>query len=194
MVTLRLFALALCGMVAALGLATVSTARVRGEPPTPEAVRPCGSRGDSNKPQQLPSPIGARLGPLVIWPSIRTRVDAGGGDWAFYVKAPIVLPARSVVTLVVPAEAVDLVGLQASGYAVGAAAGQKWVASVEFHACRENVRAYPRAYRGTVGKYTGFPFGFGLARRSMCVPLELWVTGRSTPIRRLVPFGRRTCG
>jgi hypothetical protein len=130
----------------------------------------------------------------VIWPSIR-RVESGSGTgWLFYVKAPIVLPARSVVTLAVAPKAVDLIGFQASGYAVGAAAGRKWVSSVQFKACRENVRAYPRAYKGTVGKYTGFPFGFGLARRSMCVPLEVWVRGRATPIRRVVPFGRRTCG
>jgi hypothetical protein len=68
------------------------------------------------------------------------------------------------------------------------------VSSVRFEACRENVRAYPGAYKGTVGKYTGFPNGFGLARRSMCVPMEVWVEGRDTPIRRLVPFGRRRCG
>lgn len=192
---LRVLALALCGLVA-LGLAAASIARVREEPPTPEAIRPCKSRGDGNKPQQLPSPIGARLGPLVIWPSIRNRVDDYGGDggWAFYVKAPIVLPARSIVTLAVAPEAIDLIGFQAVGYAVGAAAGRKWVSSVRFEACRENVRAYPPAYKGTVGKYTGFPFGFGLARRSMCVPLEVWVKGRATPIRRVVPFGRRTCG
>jgi hypothetical protein len=119
--------------------------------------------------------------------------DYGGGEWAFYVKAPIVLPARSIVTLSVTPEAIDLIGFQASGYGVGAAAGRKWVSSVRFEACRENVRAFPRAYKGTVGKYTGFPFGFGLAHRSICVPLEVWIEGRPTPIRRVVPFGRRSC-
>ncbi len=144
-------------------------------------------------PQQLPSPVGARIGPLMIWPSIRNRVEdyGGGSGWAFYVKAPIVLPARSIVTLAVAPEAIDLIGFEAGGYA---AAGRKWVSSVRFEACRESVRAFPRAYKGTVGKYTGFPFGFGLARRSMCVPLEVWVGGRATPIRQVVPFGRRTCG
>jgi hypothetical protein len=176
------------GFAGVLALTTPSVAGVRDVPPSPESLRPCGSRGDSNKPQELPSPVGARIGPLVIWPSIRNRVEAAGtgSDWAFYVKAPIVLPARSKVTLAVSPEAIHLIGFQAAGGA--------WVSSVRFEACRENVRAYPRAYNGTVGRYTGFPFGFGLARRSMCVALEVWVEGRTTPIRRVVPFGRRTCG
>jgi hypothetical protein len=177
---------AITAVLVILTLAAMAIAGLHEMPPTPEAFRPCSSRGDSNKPQQIPYPIGARLGPLVIWPSIRNRVEDSGtsGEWAFYVKAPIVLPARTKVTLAVAPEAAHLVGFQS-------AAG--WVASVRFEACRENVRVFPRAYKGTVGKYTGFPFGFGLARRSMCVPLEVWIEGKATPIRRLVPFGRRTC-
>jgi hypothetical protein len=176
------------GFTGVLAFTAGSTAGVREVAPTPEASRPCSSRGDSSKPQELPSPVGARIGPLVIWPSIQSRVQAASttGEWAFYVKAPIVLPARAKVTLAVAPEAAHLIGFQASG--------GTWVSSVRFEACRSNVRAYPRAYKGTVGRYTGFPFGFGLARRSLCIPLEVWVEGRSTPIRRLVPFGRRTCG
>jgi hypothetical protein len=176
------------GFAGVLALTAASTAGVRDVPPTPESLRPCGSRGDGSKPQELPSPFGARIGPLVIWPSIRSRVEAYGtrSEWAFYVKAPIVLPARSKVTLAVSPEAVHLIAFQAASGA--------WVSSVRFEACRENVRAYPGAYNGTVGRYTGFPFGFGLARPSMCVPLEVWVEGRATAIRRVVPFGRRTCG
>lgn len=175
------------GFAGVITLTAASTAGVREAPPSPESLRPCGSRGDSSKPQELPSPVGTRIGPLVIWPSIQNRVEAYGtkSEWAFSVKAPIVLPARSKVTLAVAPQATHLIGFQAAGGA--------WVSSVRFEACRENVRAYPRAYNGTVGKYTGFPFGFGLARRSMCVPLEVWVEGRGTPIRRVVPFGRRTC-
>jgi hypothetical protein len=175
---------ALIGVAVLTGAAT---AGVREVPPTPEASRPCGSRGDGNEPQALPSPVGMRMGPLVIWPSIRNRVEDYGQDrrWAYYVKAPIVLAARATVTLAVPSEARDLVGFQAPNGA--------WVSSVRFEACRESVHAFPRTYDGTVGRYTGFPFGFGLARRSMCVPLDVWLEGRATPIRRLVPFGPRTC-
>jgi hypothetical protein len=178
----------LIAVVAALALPAGSIASSSETPPAPHALRPCASRGDSSKPQVLPTPAGERIGPLVIWPSIRTRVQAYGTTkttWAFYAKAPIVLPARMEVTLAVPPEAAHLIGFQA--------AGGTWVSSVGFEACSESVRAYPRAYNGTVGKYTGFPFGFGLARRSMCVPLEVWVEGRATPIRRLIPVGRRTC-
>jgi len=179
---------ALAALAGVLVLAAAAAAGVRDVPPTPEAFRPCGSRGDSSRPQALPSPLGARIGPLVIWPSIRSRVEEYGtsGDWAFYVKAPIVLPARAKVTLAVASEAAHLIAFQA--------AGGEWVSSIRFEACRENVRAFPGAYKGTVGRYTGFPFGFALARRSMCVPLDVWVEERTTPIRRLVPFGRRSCG
>ena len=50
------------------------------------------------------------------------------------------------------------------------------------------------AYAGTVGRYTGFPFAIGRVPRTACVPMEVWVEGQAAPIRRLVPFGRRSCG
>lgn len=169
-----------------LALATaVATAATRDGAPTPEASRPCGSRGEGAKPQALPSPIGAQVGPLVIWPSIRGTQKYGRNGWAFFTKAPIVVPARTTVVLGVAPEARHLAGFQ-SGTSLG------WVSSVRFQACRERTPAF--AYDGTIGKYTGFPFAFGLARRSLCVPLEVWVDGNDTPIRRLVPFGRRSCG
>jgi hypothetical protein len=178
---------ALTALAALLALTASSTAGVRDTPPIPGASRPCGSRGDGGKPQELPSPVGARLGSLVIWPSIRNRVEkrGPGDEWAFSVKAPIVLPARSRVTLAVAPEATRLVGFEAGD--------GTWVSSIRFEACRASVRAFPGAYDGRVGGYTGFPFSFGLARRAMCVPLEVWLEGRTTPIRRLVPLGRRTC-
>ena len=147
-------------------------------------LRACGSRGDGSKPQQLPQG-GVRIGPLVVWPSVRTRVEPyDATPWAYYVKAPIVLPARTKVVLAVPPEATSLVAFQHRG---------RFVSAVRFEACREREPAFPGAYRGTVGKYTGFPIGFALARRSACIPLEVWVDGRDKPLRRLVPFGRRTC-
>jgi hypothetical protein len=177
----RMLALAVALLVVAT---VVATAGVRGAP-TPEASRPCGSRGEGNKPQALPSPVGARVGPVAIWPSIRRTEEYGANGWAFYTKAPIVLPARTRVVLAVAPEARHLAGFQ-SGTALG------WVSSVGFEACRERTPSF--AYDGTVGKYTGFPFAFGLARRSLCVPMEVWLDGSDTPIRRLVPFGRRSCG
>lgn len=175
--------LALAGVFLALAIAAAAAGAGEAAP-TPEAVRPCGSRGEGNKPQALPSPIGARVGPVVIWPSIRRTEDYGANGWAFYTKAPIVLPARAKVVLAVAPEARHLAGFQ-SGTKLG------WVSSVRLEACRERTPSF--AYKGTVGKYTGFPFGFGLARRSLCVPIEVWLDGSDGPIRRLVPFGRRSC-
>ena len=176
------------GVLAAATCAVAATGAAAAEAPPADAVRGCGSRGDSNRPQRLPSPPGVRIGPLVIWPSVRTRVEpTGGTPWRFYAKAPIVLPARTKVVLAVPAEAVGAVELQSGR------PPDTWVTSVRFEACAESVRAFPGAYRGTVGRYTGFPFGFRLARRAVCIPLEVWVDGREAPFRRLVPFGRRAC-
>ena len=172
-------------VLAAATCAGVATSVAAAEAPPPEAVRGCGSRGDSSRPQRLPSPPGVRIGPLVIWSSVRSRVEPTGEmPWRFFVKAPIVLPARTRAVLAVAPEGAGLVEL------VGA--GGKWVRSVRFEACAESVRAFPGAYRGTIGRYTGFPFAFRLARRG-CVPLEVWVEGRDAPFRRLVPFGRRSC-
>ena len=174
-------------VLAAATCAVAATAATAAEAPLPDAVRGCASRGDSNRPHRLPSPPGVRIGPLVIWPSVRTRVEpTGEAPWRFYVKAPIVLPARTKVVLAVAPEAAGAVEFQSGR------PPDTWVTSVRFEACAEGVHAFPGAYRGTVGRYTGFPFGFRLARRG-CVPLEAWVDGRETPFRRLVPFGRRSC-
>jgi hypothetical protein len=172
-------------LVATCSLAAAATAVPASTPPF-EVLRHCGTRGDGSKPQRLPPPPRVRIGPLVIWPSVRTRVEQYGHPaWAYYVKAPIILPARTKVVLAVAPEATSLVAFQARGNRFGSA--------VRFEACREREPAFPGSYRGTVGKYTGFPFGFVLARRSACVPLEVWIDGRAEPIRRLVPFGRRSC-
>ena len=122
---------------------------------------------------------------MVIWPTVRTHVDptTDNDPWRFYVKAPIVLEARVRAVLAVAPEAAALVGLQARGGA--------WVSALRFQACRERTPAW--TYNGTVGKYTAFPFGFALAQRSACIPMELWIDGQAAPIRRLVPFGRRSC-
>jgi hypothetical protein len=124
----------------------------------------------------------------MIWPSVRNRVEAtANGAWRYYVKAPVVLPARQKVVLAIPPESAHLAAFQSRLNSLTA------VSSVRFEACRERERAFPGAYNGTVGKYTGFPFGFWLARRSACVPMEAWVDGSASPVRRLVPFGRKSC-
>jgi hypothetical protein len=174
----------LLALVVSCFLAAAATAAPADRPPV-EDLRHCGTRGDGNKPQRLPTTPGVRIGPLVIWPSVRRVEQYGHPNWAYYVKAPIILPARTKAVLAVAPEATSLVAFQARG--------NRFVSTVRFEACREREPAFPGAYRGTVGKYTGFPFGFVLARRPSCVPLEVWIDGRAEPIRRLVPFGRRSC-
>lgn len=146
--------------------------------------------GDSGSPQQLPAPSGVRIGPLVIWPSVRTHVAPAGSQaiaWQFVSKAPIVLPARTRAVLAIASEAVELAAFQSARRSIG------WVSSVRFEACREREPAFPGAYRGTVGRYTGFPFAIASTRRSACIPMEVWLDGATKPIRRTVPFGRPAC-
>ena len=101
----------LCVLAVATCAVAATTAAAADAPP-PDAVRGCGSRGDSDRPQRLPSPPGVRIGPLVIWPSVRTRVEPyGPAPWRCFVKAPIVLPARTNVVLAVAPEGVGLVEL-----------------------------------------------------------------------------------
>lgn len=176
---LTALSLAVCSLVTASAAAAVTTAdRPSGE------LRDCRTRGEGNRPQKLPTPPGVRIGPLVFWPSIRRRPDRAppGADWPYILKAPVVLPARSKVVLAIAPEAADRAAFQhRRGY----------VRAVRFEACREGVRAF--AYKGTVGKFTGFPFAIGVAQRSACIPMELWIDGRAAPLRRLVPIGRRSC-
>jgi hypothetical protein len=102
---------------------------------------------------------------------------------AYAAKAPVMLPARGRATLAIAPEAVGTAGLsdQRGGY----------VSTVRFLACREREPA--RGYRGTVGKYTGFPFAFAAKERSACIPMEVWLVGELTPIGLIVPFGRSSC-
>jgi hypothetical protein len=166
-------------LAACAGAAAASTAgRPVGE------LRDCGSRGEGTSPQKLPTSAGVRIGPLVFWPSIRTRQTGRANNSAmpFVIKAPVVLPAGAKVVLSVAPEAVGRAGFQHAG---------RYVSAVRFEACSERVRA--RAYDGTVGKLTGFPFAIGLTQRSACIPMELWLDGRDTPLRRVVPVGRSSC-
>ena len=107
----------------------------------------------------------------------------GRATWPFAAKTPVVLPARSKVVLAIAPRAIAQAAFQSGrgGY----------VSAVRFEACPAGEPAF--AYHGTVGRFTGFPFAIGLRRRSACIPMELWIDGRATPIRRIVPIGRRSC-
>ena len=177
-------------LVVALALSGVAGARLigslRAEAAPAAQVRGCGTRGEGRSPQQLPSTPGVRIGPLLFWPSIKLPpgADAGNGsEWPFVQKVPVVLAARTKLVLAIAPEAQGLAAFQSrrGGY----------VSAIRFEACRERTPAF--AYKGTVGRYTGFPFAIGRVARSVCVPMDVWVDGSKTPVRRVVPIGRASC-
>jgi hypothetical protein len=125
------------------------------------------------------------VGPLVIWPSVRLPMQRTvDPTWPYALKAPVLVRARARVTLAIAPEAIGRAGLwrnTTGGY----------VSAVRFAACRE--RQPSRTYRGTVGRFTMFPFSFALTVPSACVPMEVWVEGESGPHRVVVPVGRKAC-
>jgi hypothetical protein len=164
--------------------AAVRTPQLTAQAPTDAVVRGCRSRGEAGVPIRMQvTSSDVRIGPLVIG-NVRRRSAAGPTgktDWPFVAKAPILLPARARVVLAIAPEARTRAAFQ----------DREWVSAVRFSACFERVRAW--SYRGTVGRTTFFPFAIAIRERAACVPMELWVDGRSSPVRRTVPVGRPTC-
>jgi hypothetical protein len=178
----------LATLVVAVAVASGAEARrtpISAEAPPEAGLRSCRSRAEGRRPIELAvRSVDVRIGPLVLGNVRSTRGvgRADGPDWPWVAKAPALLPARSRVVLAIAPEATELAAFQhESG----------WVSAVRFTACFERVRAF--AYRGTVGRTTFFPFAVGLRRRAACVPMELWIDGRASPLRRVVPIGRRSC-
>jgi hypothetical protein len=171
-------------VMAAAGASLVAVSALAAGPPPVQELRDCGTRAEGRGPQQLPSPPGFKIGPLTIWPSVRTSVgSAPFPDWPYAVKAPIVLPARTKLVLAI--------GPKGIGRAAFQSHRRGWVTAVRFEACPANKPAF--AYKGTVGKYTGFPFAIGIKLRAACIPMEVWLDGAATSIRRVVPVGRPRC-
>jgi hypothetical protein len=172
-------------VVASSILATAGVAAARSASGAPVGeLRDCRSRGEGRTPQRLPPQPGVRIGPLLFWPSIKSKLSSTGNgtEWPYVQKAPVILPARTKLVLAIAPEARGTAAFQHRG---------RFVTAVRFEACREREPAF--AYRGTVGRYTGFPFAVGLSTRSACVPMEVWVDGRDEPVRRVVPVGRSSC-
>jgi hypothetical protein len=180
----------LTGVAVVLVVATSSAATSLAAAPASETPvgerRDCRSRGEGLSPQRLPPKPGVRIGPVLFWPSIKIPQGPGargnGSAWPFIQKTPVILAAGTRLILAVAPQAQSVAAFQHRG---------RFVPAIRFEACAEHVRAF--AYAGTVGKYTGFPFAIGLTTRSACVPMEVWVDGRSRPVRRLVPIGRASC-
>jgi len=168
---------------AILAIAGAAAARSDSGAPVGE-LRDCRSRGEGRTPQRLPPQPGVRIGPLLFWPSIKSRLSSTGNgtEWPYVQKAPVIVPARTRLVLAIAPEARATAAFQHRG---------RFVSAVRFEACREREPAF--AYRGTVGRYTGFPFAVGSATPSACVPMEVWVDGRDQPVRRVVPVGRSSC-
>ena len=166
-------------------VASVGASQGSAEAPPDAGLRNCRSRGAGTAPIKMSvTRNDVRFGPVVIG-SVRNRVATGATarpDWPFVTKAPLLLPARSRVVLAIAPEAATLAAFQHHG---------GWLSAVRFTACAERVRAF--AYRGTVGRTTFFPFAIGIRERSACIPMELWIDGRQSPLRRVVPIGRRDC-
>lgn len=168
----------------AVTTATTSASTLTGAPPTADDLRTCATRGDSGRPAKPPA--GAIIvGPLMIWPSVRRPAPpANVTAWPYVWKAPILVRARARVTLMIAPEAAWTAGLWShrNGH---------YVTTVRFLACRE--RQAVRAYRGTVGKFTQFPFAFALTTPSACVPIDVWVDGSDGSRRIVLPVGRAAC-
>ncbi len=171
-------------VICAAGLAAATRAALADTKPTPDDLRSCNTRGDSSRPAKPPA--GAiTVGPLMIWPSVRQPAPpANGTAWPYVWKAPILVHARAQVTLAIAPEAVEKAGLWRHS-------DGNYVSAVRFLACRE--RQPVRTYRGTVGKFTQFPFAVGLTTPSACVPMDVWVDGTDGPQRVVVPVGKKTC-
>lgn len=150
--------------------------------PAADDLRTCATRGDSSRPAK--PPVGAIVvGPLMIWPSVKKPTQSTSAPtWRYVLKAPILVRARARVTLAIAPEAVGTVGLwrHTDGH---------YVSTVRFLACRE--RQPVHTYRGTVGRYTQFPFAFALTTPSACVPIDVY--GSSGAQRIVLPVGRAAC-
>ena len=185
--SVRWIALVVAGGIVLIGARAVLAAEGASTAEPPHSVlRNCASRGEIGRPAKARMTSNdVRIGPLVLeFVRKPTAPMPRGAEWPFTAKTPVLLRARSRVVLAIAPEAVTRAAFWHRG-------GRRFVPAVRFVACSERTRAW--SYRGTVGPTTFFPFGIVTKERAACIPLELWVEGRSFPIRRLVPIGRRDC-
>ena len=119
----------------------------------------------------------------MIWPSVRQPAPPENGTaWPYVWKAPILVRSRARVTLAIASEAIGKAGLWRHR-------DGSYVSAVRFLACRE--RQPVRTYRGTVGKFTQFPFAVALTTPAACVPMDVMGGRGGWPARIIVPVGHR---
>ena len=185
---MRRIAVLVCAGLVAGSVAVGSQARFFVSEPTAEeppdgVLRDCRSRGEAGAPIKVRvTRRDVRIGPLVLGSVRASTASTGERIWPFVAKAPVLLPARSRIVLAIAPDASERAAFQHRG---------GWVQAVRFTACFERVRAW--SYRGTVGRTTFFPFAVATRLRRACIPMELWIDGRASPLRRIVPIGRRNC-
>jgi len=183
--TARVFAGASVAL-AAVAVLVAAPERADAGPPA-AALRDCGSRGEGNAPiSPALRPGDVSYGPLIAHPypgwAKPLTTDNSLADWPYVLKMPIKLRAGTTVTFAISPAATAFAALSNKA---------QWVSAVRFQACRTSQPAF--AYTGKVGPVTSFPFAVALKRRSACVPIELWIEGRTMPLRRVMPIGRARC-
>jgi hypothetical protein len=172
-------------VLAVYAYADAGTAQPSAEAPPDAQLRDCRSRAEGVAPIKMKvESTDIKIGPLVLG-NVRNTRGAGPtdhADWPFWRKTPVLVPARARVVLAIAPEAATRAAFEHRG---------GWVSALRFTACFERVKAY--AYQGTVGPTTFFPLGIGLRQRTDCIPMNLWIEGRSSSVRLVVPLGRRSC-
>jgi hypothetical protein len=166
-----------------------STPRGGGDPtaaaePEPETVRPCKTSVYGELRPGWPKRA-VVAGPLALLPSPDQRPKHFVPDATL--KLLVLVRAGARVTLAVPEAERQRISLLYD-YDNSAPAGHLYdgTSSVRFRACSRSGK-YPGP-AGYPGRETQFNGGF-FVRDAHCAAIEVWTEGRTTPIRRWLPFG-----
>jgi hypothetical protein len=161
--------------------------------PEPEAVRPCRTAvfGELDPGWRKRAVV---AGPLALLPYLERRPELFVPDAELKVIAVVDAGAR--VTLAVPEAERQHISLL---YDFGGPRLNRLfrlsdgTSSVRFSACSRSGAEYPGP-GGYPGRETVFNGGF-FVRDAHCAAIEVWTEGRTSPIRRWLPFGvaHRAC-
>jgi hypothetical protein len=151
--------------------------------PEPETVRPCKTAvyGDLRRGWPKRAVV---AGPLALLPYPERRPKHFVPDAALKVIAVVRAGAR--VTLAVPEAERQRISLLYDDSAPAPHRLSDGTSSVRFRACSRSGK-YPGP-GGYPGRETQFNGGF-FVRDAHCAAIEVWTEGRTTPIRRWLPFG-----
>jgi hypothetical protein len=150
--------------------------------PEPETVRPCKTAVYGELRPGWPKRA-VVAGPLALLPYPERHPKHFVPDAAL--KAIAVVRAGARVTLAVPEAERQRISLLYDDSAPALRLSDGTV-SVRFRACSRS-RKYPGP-GGYPGRETQFNGGF-FVRDAHCAAIEVWTEGRTTPIRRWLPFG-----